>query len=72
MKIEVMFGGAWSGDYEINVRHKVYGLIDTSGIIFTVGAYMTSISPDSGSRLGGTLVTITGENFGSEITDNPV
>lgn len=33
---------------------------------------VTSITPLTGSIYGGTLVTIQGENFGSEITDNPV
>lgn len=67
-----MFGGAWSGLYQISIRHKEFGLLDTSGLIFTVGSNVTSYSPMTGSNLGGTLLTITGTNFGSEFTDNPV
>jgi hypothetical protein len=70
--ISVMFGGAYSGDYRISVRHRVFGLLDTTGLTFIVGANVTSISPTSGSIYGGTLVTITGSNFGNVITDNPV
>jgi hypothetical protein len=33
---------------------------------------VTNISPQEGSRFGGTLVTITGTNFGTVPTDNPV
>lgn len=38
----------------------------------TVEAYVSSISPSSGSKFGGTLVTITGVNFGTDPYDNPV
>jgi hypothetical protein len=67
-----MFGGAWSGLYQISIRHKEFGLLDTKGLVFTVGSNVTSYSPTSGSIYGGTLLTITGTNFGSEFTDNPV
>jgi len=70
--ITCMFGGAWSGLYQISIRHKAFGLLDTNGLILTVGSNVTSISPSSGSIYGGTLVTITGTNFGKEFTDNPV
>ncbi len=67
-----MFGGAWSGDYQINIRHKEFGLLATNGLHLTVGSNVTSYSPNQGSILGGTLLTITGTNFGKEFTDNPV
>jgi len=70
--LTVMFGGAWSGDYFISIRHKVYGLVNTKGLNFVVGANVTSVSPNSGSKYGGTMVTIQGTNFGDLITDNPV
>jgi hypothetical protein len=70
--LTVMFGGAWSGLYQISIRHKEFGLLDTNGLILTVGSNVTSISPTKGSIYGGTLVTITGTNFGKEFTDNPV
>jgi hypothetical protein len=38
----------------------------------TVGAKITDIQPRSGSIYGGTIVTITGENFSEVATDNPV
>ena len=37
-----------------------------------MGAYVTSVSPLTGSIYGGTLLTITGSNFGDAYTDNPV
>jgi len=70
--LSCMFGGAWTGQYSMSVRHSVFGLLDTSAIELTVGSNVTSVSPTSGSIYGGTLLTITGTNFGTEITDNPV
>lgn len=67
-----MFGGAWSGLYQISIRHKVFGLLDTRGLVLTVGSNVTNVTPKTGSIYGGTLVTITGTNFGKEFTDNPV
>jgi hypothetical protein len=70
--VTVMFGGAWSGDYQINIRHSAFGLLNTQGLNFTVGSNVTDYTPKTGSIYGGTLLTITGTNFGSEFTDNPV
>lgn len=70
--ITCMFGGAWSGEYQISIRHKEFGLLDTTGLHLTVGSNVTSYTPMVGSIYGGTLLTITGTNFGSEFTDNPV
>lgn len=70
--IEVMFGGAWSGLYQVRIRHANFGLLDTSGLILTVGSNVTSYYPTEGSIYGGTLLTITGTNFGKVKTDNPV
>jgi len=67
-----MFGGAYSGEFNIHIRHSQYGLIDTSGMTLDVSGSVTSFSPTTGSIYGGTLLTITGSNFGNEITDNPV
>lgn len=41
----VMFGGAESGQFHLNIRHSEYGLIDTDDIILEVGAQVTSYSP---------------------------
>jgi hypothetical protein len=68
----VMFGGAWSGDYLISIRHKAFGLVDNKGLLFIVGSNVTNVTPNSGSKYGGTILTITGNNFGSVPTDNPV
>jgi hypothetical protein len=47
-------------------------MIDTSSILFTVESTITSVVPQTGSIYGGTLLTITGTNFGDVYTDNPV
>jgi hypothetical protein len=70
--VTFMYGGAWSGKYNLSVRHSQYGLINTRGLYLTVGSNITSITPSIGSIYGGILLTITGTNFGDEITDNPV
>lgn len=66
------FQGAYSGTYKIALRHVSYGLVDTSSLTLDVNAYVTSVSPTTISMYGGTLMTITGSNFGTEKTDNPV
>jgi len=43
--LTVMFGGAWSGLYQMSIRHKAYGLVNTAGLTLTVGSNVTSISP---------------------------
>ena len=67
-----MFGGAESGAYEITIRHKVEGLVGSSVLALNVGSTVTSVTPKIGSIYGGTVITITGTNFGTEKTDNPV
>lgn len=71
-KLTVMFGGAYSGSYQLNIRHKEFGLLATDSIVLDVSSTVTSVSPKTGSINGGTLLTIQGTNFGKEITDNPV
>lgn len=70
--VDVMFGGAPSGLYAVSIRHGKHGLIETSSLELTVGSTVTAISPNVGSIYGGTLITITGTNFGTKKTDNPV
>jgi hypothetical protein len=67
-----MFGGAYSGQFQISIRHNEYGLVGTNGLILDVSSSITSYTPNSGSIYGGTLLTITGSNFGDVYTDNPV
>lgn len=71
--IKLMFGGATSGTYSITIEHKSVGMIDVTSLAnFEVKSTVTAISPTTGSYYGGTLITITGTNFGTEKTDNPV
>lgn len=72
--ITCMFGGAESeyGPFKIWIRHSATGLIESDGLTLDVNAYVDSYSPTVGSIYGGTLLTITGRNFGEEYTDNPV
>lgn len=67
-----MFGGAYSGTYGVQIRHTQFGLIDTSGLRFTVGSEVTTFSPIIGSVYGGTLITISGTNWSKDKLDNPV
>jgi hypothetical protein len=67
-----LFGGGYSGKYQIEIRHLVFGLLNTDGIILDVGTYVSSVSPLQGSIYGGTVLTIKGSNFGTVYTDNPV
>ena len=59
----VIFGGAYSGTYDLKISHKKYGLVDTKGMILTVGSEVTSFGPNSGSIYGGTLITLHGTNW---------
>ena len=67
-----MFGGAYSGTYQIHIRHREYGLVGTDNLLLDVSASITEYYPMTGSIYGGTLLTITGNNFGNVYTDNPV
>ena len=68
----VMFGGAYSGTYQIHIRHREYGLVGTENLLLDVSASITEYYPMTGSIYGGTLLTISGNNFGNVYTDNPV
>lgn len=72
LSLKVKFGGAESGQYTLEVSSAQFGLIDNSALALHVGASVTSISPTTGSRLGGTIITITGINFSNDKLDNPV
>jgi len=67
-----MFGGAESGTFFFTIRHATFGLIGTEGLNLIVGSTVTSVSPMTASIYGGTVLTITGTNFGTTKTDNPV
>ena len=70
--LTVKYGGAWSNDYFVNIDHTAMGKIDTSALTLKVNSEYSAITPLTGSIYGGTLLTITGTNWGSEKTDNPV
>jgi len=70
--IDVMFGGAHSDTYDIKIRHNEFGLIKTTRLLLKVQSTVTGVTPKIGSVHGGTLLTITGTNFGTVKTDNPV
>jgi hypothetical protein len=44
-RLTCMFGGALSGKFQISVRHREYGLVDTTNMILDVSAKVTSFSP---------------------------
>jgi hypothetical protein len=71
--LRTMFGGAESGVFQVTIRHKEYGLVDTAeNMLLDVSSRIISISPKIGSIYGGTVVTIKGTNFSTVKTDNPV
>jgi hypothetical protein len=68
----VKFNGAPVGTYSFFVyanSDSQYGTLDTSAVTLTTSSTVTSISPTSGSIYGGTVLTITGSNFSSVISD---
>lgn len=72
LTVSIMFGGAWSAEYQLYVHHATIGLFLNEGINLHVGSGVTSVSTMRGSAYGGTVIKIQGYNFGSLITDNPV
>ena len=73
--VTIKFKGATSGEYLVYLSSKSLGRLDLgvfseSGI--TTRARVTAITPQQGSVLGGSTVTITGENFSTNPLDNPV
>ena len=70
--MKVKFNGAPSSDqYVVSVRGPT-GNIGGATLNLTTVIAVDSIAPMRGSVLGGTLLTITGNHFGTKATDNPV
>lgn len=69
--ISARFGGAWSGTYTVNVISAVEGKF-SSVLSLDVSGTITGISPSTGSSNGGTLVTVTGTNFDTDVLNNPI
>lgn len=70
--ITVKFPGAYSGAYRLRPVSVTYGRLDDVNMALTVKSEVISISPNTGSIYGGTLVTIEGINFSDDPYDNPV
>jgi hypothetical protein len=70
--ITIKFPGADSGSYYVQLSSSSIGRIDKTPLALEVYGKITGFSPASGSLLGGTLVTIDGENFSDNPLDNPV
>ena len=71
-EVEIKFPGSMLGVYLIEIEGKGVGRIDKSLLELSAVSHVDTITPMTGSYLGGTLVTITGTNFSTEKTDNPV
>jgi len=71
--VVAIFGGAWSGKYDVSIRHVKYGLVSSgTELVLDVSSQVNSISRNTLSVYGGTLLTIKGTNYGKVPTDNPV
>lgn len=70
-KFTIAFNGAPSGNYKLEVIGP-YGNLDTTGINLKTEGFITSFTPIAGSVNGGTLITIIGDNFSPNNTDNIV
>lgn len=70
--IKIKFPGAESGSYYLQLSSAQHGRLDSDVLQLSVHGTVSSFSPTEGSKYGGTLVTIIGENFGTVTTDNPV
>jgi len=68
----IKFPGAVSGSYYLQVSAAQHGRIDSDLLQLSVHRSITSVSPLTGGKYGGALVTITGENFSNDPLDNPV
>ena len=68
----VKFNGAWSGEYNLIVSDATIGRVNMDNDFLTAIGIVTDFSPTQGSKLGGTLLTITGYHFSTDILDNPV
>jgi hypothetical protein len=70
--IKAKFPGAKSGSYRILIDSATRARVDCSALTLLVQSTVTNFSPKTGSRLGGTVITIEGENFSTNKLYNPV
>lgn len=61
--LTVKYGGAYSGTYDLLIKSKTNGNIETAATPLKVVFEITSFTPTTGSIFGGTLLTITGGPF---------
>jgi hypothetical protein len=71
-KLILRYGGAPSGLYILKLTSQLYGNFDASSLTFQAIGKVTDFQPRSGSLNGGTLITITGYNFSTDIMNNNV
>ena len=65
-QVTVYLRGGMPGDYIVVVNRKNYGRSSPANAgdnKFSYGAFITGVSPNTGSEAGGTVITITGYNF---------
>lgn len=70
--ITIKFPGAYSGSYYLQLSSVQHGRIDSDLLQLSVHGSVTSIYPLEGSKYGGSLITVTGENFSDDPLDNPI
>jgi len=70
--LTVKYGGAYSGEYKLCVSDGEGPLEIQAGVTFTAQIQVSAFSPASGSKYGGSLVTIDGWEFSDLVSDNPV
>ena len=76
--IYIFIGGGTTGTYYMRVWKEGYGnsinepRSSTTANKFKYEILVTSVTPQTGSLNGGTLITIKGENFCKDINDNQV
>ena len=71
-QMKVKFNGAPSSDQYVVKVSGPNGNIGGTTLNLTTVIAVDTITPRRGSVLGGTLLTITGNHFGTKATDNPV
>lgn len=70
--VTVKYGGAYSGEYSIFFRSAIAGPFRTEGITFTARFEYTDFNPKTGSKFGGSLITIDGGHFSQDPMKNPI
>lgn len=70
--ITVKYGGAYSGTYEVRIKSLTNGYIETSATPLQVVFEITDISPLTGSIFGGSLITVSGGPFTTDLKETIV